>query len=410
MQIRLTPFAALVLAALVASGCRQSEPSEFTASRQVAALTEGIDPKEEKEDFDLMVELQQDVAKVLAERCGTSDVIKVLGNPHVDQDQLKRGYVLYADYCTQCHGVNGDGNGPLAAHLNPRPRNYTAGVFKFVATDNGVPPRKADIVATLRRGVTGTSMPSFKDFSQEDLEAVAEYVFALTFRGLLESRLAQIAYDDEELPDDEGIDEVVAELLEPWVGASEQVVMPLSPMPRMSAETIAHGKELFVKYSCNKCHGDDGRGGSVGNVEVGKDAWGYEAAAADLTSGMFRGGGRPIDLYRRVLVGINGAPMPSRRVEFESDPDGIWHIVHFLKDVGEKRRRETVEATLTGLGRLKPKVESAEKDEAAATAETEDAAAAEADRAAADDGEEPAADDAEAAGEETPAAEETTES
>jgi hypothetical protein len=83
----------------------------------------------------------------------------------------------------------------------------------------------------------------------------------------------------------------------------------------------------------------NGRGGSLGNVEIGKDSWGHSAAAADLTSGMFRGGGRPIDIYRRIYSGINGTPMPAFSDVFAKQPDDVWYLVHFIRDTGERRRR-----------------------------------------------------------------------
>jgi cytochrome c oxidase cbb3-type subunit 3 len=31
----------------------------------------------------------------------------------------------YSDFCARCHGADGKGNGPAAATLNPKPRDYT---------------------------------------------------------------------------------------------------------------------------------------------------------------------------------------------------------------------------------------------------------------------------------------------
>lgn len=368
MQWSRWPLVAAWAALALGIGCRPPEPAEFTPGPDVRALTGDLEPDEDPEVVEMLEGLQAEIATLLNERTGTPQRIKMLGHPHVSEDHLKRGADIYAQYCVQCHGVNGDGNGELADYLNPRPRNYTAGIFKFVATENGSKARRSDLVSTLYRGVTGTSMPSFDEFPEQDLEAVADYVLALTYRGLLESELAQFAYDEEEMPKDETVDELVNEILEPWQAAHEEVVTPLSPMPPMSDETVARGKELFVKYSCHKCHGEDGRGSMFGDVDVGEDAWGYEASAADLTSGMFRGGGRPIDLYRRVLVGINGAPMPSRRADLADDPDAIWHIVHYIKDLGEKRRRETVQATAVGLRQIEGSAVRAESEETADSA------------------------------------------
>ena len=107
-------------------------------------------------------------------------------------------------------------------------------------------------------------------------------------------------------------------------------------------------KTAYEIYQCDwssdvcssdlKCHGKFGRGGSMGNVEVGEDAWGYKGAAADLSSGMFRGGGRPIDIYRRIFSGINGTPMPAFEATFQDNPDEIWQLVQFIKATGERRR------------------------------------------------------------------------
>jgi mono/diheme cytochrome c family protein len=316
------------------TGCRQSETPRWTRGAEVVALTNDL---EDEEEIKLYQTLQNEIDGVLAERCGRPDAPIALGEK-ATTETLERGSEVYAQYCVQCHGVNGDGQGLIAVHLKPRPRDYTQGVFKFTSTSNGK-PRKADLVRTIRRGVTGTSMPSFATFSEEDLGAVVDYVLVLTHRGELQRELAQIAYDDEELPDDEGLDGIVEELLAPWREANRSVVMPLTPMPEKTAETVARGHELFLKFACSRCHGADGRGGSLGNVEVGKDMWGYKAAAADLTSGMFHGGGRPIDIYRRIYAGINGAPMGAFAGQFETDPDAIWHLVHFIKETGQRRRR-----------------------------------------------------------------------
>lgn len=246
---------------------------------------------------------------------------------------------MYAKYCTQCHGVDGDGNGPAAPYLNPKPRNYTHGVFKFTSTPYGKKPRRADLIRTVRQGVTGTSMPSFDRLSDQEVEAVVDYVIALSQRGELERELAMIAYEDEELPDEEGIEEVISEILVPWQDSSDQIVMPITPMPPMTDESVLAGHQLFLEHACNKCHGRFGRGGSMENVEVGMDTWGNKAAAADLSSGMFRGGERPIDIYRRIYSGINGTPMPAFEKLFVENPDAIWQLVHFIKSTGDRRRQ-----------------------------------------------------------------------
>lgn len=327
-------YLTLCVLILASQGCRRESPPSFTPSKEVIDLTADI---EDPEELKLYKDLQTQVVQKLLALTGTPDKPILLGS-QLDDAHLKRGYALYSRYCSQCHGVNGDGNGPAAVYLNPKPRNYTQGIFKFTSTPYGMKPRRADLVRTVRRGITGTSMPSFDRFSDEDVDAVVDYVMVLTLRGQLEKQIAQMAYDDGELPDDELTQEIIDELLLPWKESSERIVMPTTPMPPMTDETIALGHKLFLQQACNKCHGQFGRGGSIEKVEVGMDSWGHQAAAADLSSGMFRGGGRPIDIYRRISSGINGTPMPAFEKVFQENPEAIWHLVHFIKATGERRR------------------------------------------------------------------------
>ena len=325
----------LLLGTALLPGCRRATPTRFTPGPEVLELTAEI---EDPEELEFNKALQQGIADKLRELCGTPEKPIELGKEETT-DQLEQGFAVYSQYCVQCHGVNGDGNGAVAEHLNPKPRNYTYGIFKFTSTPYGSKPRRSDLVRTIRVGVTGTSMPSFDRLSDAEVDAVVEYVLALTYRGQLERQLASYAYDDEELPDEEGLDELIAEVLEPWENSTTEIVMPVTMMPSMTDESVRIGHQIFLSKACNKCHGKFGRGGLVGNVEVGEDSWGNKAAAADLSSGMFRGGDRPIDIYRRIYSGINGTPMSAFSTLFQDDPDAIWHLVHFIKATGNRRRQ-----------------------------------------------------------------------
>ncbi|MEX2374681.1 MAG: cytochrome c [Dehalococcoidia bacterium] len=46
-----------------------------------------------------------------------------------------KGKALYEAYCTQCHGLTGDGNGINAPHLKVQPRNHTDRAEMSVRTD-----------------------------------------------------------------------------------------------------------------------------------------------------------------------------------------------------------------------------------------------------------------------------------
>jgi mono/diheme cytochrome c family protein len=40
--------------------------------------------------------------------------------------------------CSLCHGIDGTGNGPMAAQLNPKPRNYTDPNWQASVTDDEI--------------------------------------------------------------------------------------------------------------------------------------------------------------------------------------------------------------------------------------------------------------------------------
>ncbi|WP_202921602.1 cytochrome c [Anatilimnocola aggregata] len=258
-----------------------------------------------------------------------------------DRGHLQHGQAVYLNQCAGCHGVTGDGQGPAAKYLDPPPRDYRLGKFKFTSTPRGVKPRRTDLQRVLRRGAKGTSMPSFPWMTEDDLEAVIDYVMLLSSRGELEYRLGQVAQADL-TEEDDVVPAIVAEQAQgialSWDEAEQQIVRPLTREITPSEETIAAGAKAFVQLNCYKCHGHDGRGIKTGNI--GKDDWGRVARAADLTTGTLHGGGRPIDIYRRIYSGINGTPMPAfaqpdaNKGETETQrSDTIWHLSHFVNSV-----------------------------------------------------------------------------
>ncbi|MBX9789229.1 MAG: c-type cytochrome [Pirellulales bacterium] len=311
------------------SGCERVAEPKFVVSPEVAALD---------------AQLQQAVQQHLAAQTGTPVRPKLLGaEPEAFGGEIKlnahlqHGAEVYRQNCQQCHGPSGDGAGPAAEYLSPKPRDYRKGVFKFTSTGYGNKPRREDLVRTVTRGVTGTSMPSFARLEKKDLDAVVDYVLALTHRGELEILLAAQADSDGELTDD-GVQELAQSIVDQWRAADEQIVEPVVKMPAFTPESVAKGQEIFQKRECFKCHGRDGRGGLAGGIEVGVDAWGQKTAAADLTSGMLHGGNLPVDVYRRIHAGINGTPMPAFKDILAADPDATWYLVHYVLQLSDQRR------------------------------------------------------------------------
>lgn len=117
------------------------------------------------------------------------DIVKDL---QIDDKTLAMGSTRYRVHCLHCHGVPGDGRGPTARWINPHPRDFRRGLFKFQSVDQvaggGVDryPSRADLVRTVRMGLEGTAMPSFNLLKDEEIEAIVSYVIHLSLRGQIE--------------------------------------------------------------------------------------------------------------------------------------------------------------------------------------------------------------------------------
>jgi mono/diheme cytochrome c family protein len=271
---------------------------------------------------------------------GVAPIARV-DKPGYDRLTLQLGHQVYTKQCAGCHGTTGDGKGPAGAFLNPPPRDYRNGVFKFTSTPRGSKPRREDLRRILKYGAKGTSMPAFRFLPDEEAEAVLDYVQVLAARGQLEIDLIREATDELDEGDDfdpETVAEYVQGISDSWDRAEGELIRPLTVDPPRTADTIHQGAVAFAEFSCVKCHGPNARGRK--SADVGQDIWGRTAYPANLAMGMLHGGRRPVDIYRRIYSGINGTPMPSSKDPNtaigetpEQRSDRIWHLVHFITAV-----------------------------------------------------------------------------
>lgn len=101
---------------------------------------------------------------------------------------LYRGYVFsedvrtpgqrtYETYCIGCHGADGKGGGQAAVFLNPKPRNFVSGDYKYFHFGEARPfPSDASLEMTVRNGLPGSSMPAFPLLTEQELQSVIGYV------------------------------------------------------------------------------------------------------------------------------------------------------------------------------------------------------------------------------------------
>jgi mono/diheme cytochrome c family protein len=95
------------------------------------------------------------------------DVMKV-GIP--SDSLIARGEELFRSNCTPCHGETGLGDGPTAASLNRRPRNF----HLLAGWTNG--SKVTQIYKTLQEGIPKSGMASFGYIPPADRFALAHYV------------------------------------------------------------------------------------------------------------------------------------------------------------------------------------------------------------------------------------------
>jgi mono/diheme cytochrome c family protein len=384
------PFVApiVALAALGLAGCGQPPAASFSRDERTE---------------DLVREARDAVDKVLSENFGTPNQLVAwekfpidCGKPEPQAEpndphskagwRLIEGRNLYMTHCQHCHGVTGDGKGPTSRFLNPRPRDYRQGTFKFKSTLRAVKPSRKDLQHILEQGIPGTYMPSFVLLGEEKLGLIIDYVRWLSIRGNTEIRLAAelaalsatekditraLKDDDaknkkradvvaevmksvnEELPGQ--VDDITNGLAEAWAAAEleESVVVPKVKRTPPTKESIEKGRGFFLslnpkkKTECVECHGKLGRGDGPNTekywpvpnsaperkYEVAglHDEWGFPQAPRNLTRGIYRGGRRPIDIFRRVHEGIPGTQMAGFATVLTDEE--IWDLVNYVLSV-----------------------------------------------------------------------------
>ncbi len=232
----------------------------------------------------------------------------------VSSEQLvERGRRVYEKQCRACHGTAGDGEGEAAYLLYPKPRDFTRGQFRLVSTWESIPTDE-DLFKSISRGMPGSAMPSWAHLPEEDRWGLVYYVKSFSRRSL-------------EVP--------VAEEPSRLYGAGKGLVQ-VPPQPPETPEGEARARELFAK-ACAPCHGQTGRGDG-GQEQV--DSKGRPTRPRDLTAGVFKGSPKPEDVYRRIVVGLPGSPMPSNPYLHGDD---AWNLTRFVLSMSSPEQREAVE-------------------------------------------------------------------
>lgn len=90
------------------------------------------------------------------------------------------GKAVYDVNCSSCHGPSGKGDGPVGAVLNPKPRDFSVGSFKFDTDKNGTPGEDADLKAIIQKGAAAYGgsplMAGWPTLSDADVDNVIAFI------------------------------------------------------------------------------------------------------------------------------------------------------------------------------------------------------------------------------------------
>ena len=219
----------------------------------------------------------------------TSHIGAVTGN-------AEGGKMLYRRFCIGCHGPDGNGEGMNAQWIDPKPRDFTEATFKCRSTPTGTLPTDEDLYNAITRGFVDTNMPSWRPLNPQQRADLVAFIKTWSPR---------------------------------WAKEKPGAVLNIPPETPITIESILHGRELFQKLECWKCHGPEGHADGPSAATL-TDSKGNPIKPFNFSTGdRFMCGNTNRDLYRIFMTGLDGSPMPSFADVIQ--PNDAWDLVHFLR-------------------------------------------------------------------------------
>ena len=195
----------------------------------------------------------------------------------------------YKNLCARCHGDKGDGLGLIAEHLDPSPRDFTKAAFM-----NSKPMDR--LVASVRSGVAGTSMPAWgKLLDEQQAKALLGYLQTAFVK---EARTEPKAHD-----------------------------VPATNPVASSPESIARGEATFVNR-CAGCHGKKGDGKGPNSLDI-------LPRPRNLRNPFFMGSVQDKRLFDSISYGVQGTAMPSW-IDYGLQKEDIGDLVNFIRNLNPK--------------------------------------------------------------------------
>ena len=226
---------------------------------------------------------------------------------------VDRGKVIYREYCSQCHGATGKGDGPAASGLEPKPAIHTNIPFEKLPIEY--------LYNIINHGgaAIGKSpnMPYWNlTFGQQGVADVMAYL-KVTFKGVPDMAAAP-----------SGGQEGTCVQLRKTAKAPDEILAKTNPLPA-SAGTIQAGKILFLKtaqpVACAMCHGEQG------------DGKGFMGAALVPPPRNFTCGAMMKDIPDGQLFWIirNGSPGTGMMSFAALDDNQVWQLIQYVRSLAK---------------------------------------------------------------------------
>jgi mono/diheme cytochrome c family protein len=242
-----------------------------------------------------------------------------------------KGKALFETNCASCHGPKGNGDGPRAASINPKPRNYHTEQFKF---GNDI----VSIHNTLMRGSPGTSMPSFALLPLEDTWAIVHYVYTLlpSPPPITDAQVAALPGGSSGGTANASTPAAPAPSAIPAAPDSQRIPIEIA-MQRIAREVVvpttqqapisdSRGATLYAQH-CASCHGAAGEGMRQRVLSV--PPYRYEVTG-NLTTSTNPWTRDRNKFYQIVVQGLPGRIMPGQATLTSQEMDDLYAFVRGL--------------------------------------------------------------------------------
>lgn len=232
------------------------------------------------------------------------------GGAAAPRGDATKGEALYARKCAVCHGETGKGDGPAEFVLFPKPRDLTSGRFKIRSTPTL--PTDQDLFRVITRGIPGTAMPAWELLTEAERWDLVAYV----------KRLSPVFGER---------------------AAGPPLTIPPPPRPTRALSKL--GERFYADAGCVECHGPSGRGDGTSAPTL-TDDWGHPIVPYDFTiPGRMKAGSTARDIYRTLLNGIGGTPMPS--YEDSLSEEEMWGLAYYVLSLAKAPPRQAPAETGT---------------------------------------------------------------